>query len=416
MQATINSNLDTDAVSTLVVDPTMVLVGSGQLSTVEIIGPAIAGFLPRANPPQLTVSITTITGTAESLFRIGQNIIVAWGDDSELHIDSPIHVDEYGTLTLPETIYIENGGKLDVCGTLTSDTRSITSRDGGEVRFSGSATSIDVYELLIDYKGHLGPSAYCTDSSAKFSIKTAFYNTSSDFNVDSSKISISAGTKGELSKIGSALTNTTCKDKGNLELKRNQYCEITTGTFNYGTITLHPGSDLRILGHASGTKKTTITADNIVVMFQAKISSIGKGFQSGGPGAPSVSDQGASHGGGGLAYGKVNAPMEYGSNAKGATASSKRGGGQIKLDVKYSLTVDGEIDVNAQEKGSGGSVYIIASEMSGFGTITADGGSGGGGGGRIALKIDNTYSYTGDFSVQGGTDSSGKKTSAGWYI
>ena len=419
LQATIKSNSETDAVSTLVVSSDTNIIGSDKLKTIELIGPAVAGFLPRDNPPYLSVSVTTISGSDDSLFKVGRNVKVTWGS-TDLHIRSPVHVEEYGTLTLPDTIYIENGGILDICGTLSSDTGTITARDGGEIRISDPATTLNVYALFIDYKGHLGPSAYCTSSSTKVNIQTTFYNTSSDFTLDTSKFTVSAAYKGELSKIGATLQNTTCKGSGKLELKRNQFCELGTGTHNYKSVTIYPGAELRLLGHASGTKKTTVKADIVNVMFQGKILGVGKGFQSGGPGMPTSSDQGAAHGGKGLGnskgpYGNVKAPMQYGSNGKGATATTKRGGGQIKLDVKNSITIDGEIDVSGQERGSGGSVYIISPEIYGFGTIRADGGDDGGGGGRISVVADDTYSFTGEFSVQGGADSLGKPTSPGLY-
>ena len=382
-------------------------------------GPANTGFLPRQNPPYLTVSISTISGSDSSVFQIGRNIKLTWGS-SELHIRSPIHVAEYGTLTLPEAIYIENGGVLDICGTLSSDTGNITMRDGGALRISDPATTLNVFAFFIDYQGVLEPSTYCTSSSSKVTIQTTFYNKTSDFNLDTGRFTISAANEGELTPAGDVLTNTTCSTNSTLELMRNQFCELDPGTHTYDSIIIHPGAELRLVGDEAGTDTTTIEADSINVMFLGKITGVGTGYKTGGPGAATSSSEGASHGGNGLdnseaPYGNVRQPMMYGSNGQGATSSTKRGGGQIKLDVSSSLTIDGEIDMTAQDTGSGGSVYIISPRFYGFGSIKADGGNGGGGGGRISVSASNTYDFTGSFSAAGGNDGSGDPTSPGKY-
>ena len=419
MQAIINSNRVTEALSTLVVGSDTNIIGSDKLHTIEINGPGVAGFLPRQNPPYLTVSVTTISGSDESVFQVGRNIKMTWGS-SELHIRSPIHIAEYGTLTLPEAVYIENGGVLDICGTLSSDTGNITSRDGGELRISDPATALNVYALFIDYQGNLGASTYCTSSSSKVTIQTTFFNKTSDFTLDTSRFTLSAANEGELTPAGESLTNITCQADGDLVLKRNQFCELKNGTHTYNSITIHPGAELRLVGDPAGTDTTTVDAKIVNVMFLGKITGAGTGYQTGGPGAATSLSQGASHGGSGLdnsnaPYGNVKTPMTYGSNGQGATESTKRGGGQLKLDVSNTITIDGEIDMSAQETGSGGSVYIVSPKIYGFGTIRADGGSGGGGGGRISVAADNTYEFTGVFSAKGGDDNSGDPTSSGLY-
>lgn len=420
-QAIVTSNRDTDALSTLVVGSDINIIGSDKLSTIEMNGPAVAGFLPRQNTPYLTVSaISAISGSAQSLFIVGRNIKMSWGTN-ELHIRSPIHIGELGTLTLPENVYIENGGILDICGTLSSDTGNITIRDSGELRLSDPATTLNVKGFYVDYKGIMGPSPYCTTSTAKVTIQTTFFNKSSDFTLDTTRFTMSAANTGELSKPGEELENITCVIGGKLELKRNQFCELDPGTHDYKSITIHPGAELRLVGHESGTKKTTINAEIVNVMFQGKITGVGTGFKTGGPGAPSSTGQGASHGGKGLGntktpYGNVKTPMAYGSNGPGATATTKRGGGQIKIVTTGSVTVDGEIDVSGQDTASGGSVYIVSPKLYGFGTIRADGGTGGGSGGRISLQAANTYAFTGTYSAKGGDDSSGNPTSSGNFV
>ena len=382
-------------------------------------GPANTGFLPRQNPPYLTVFISTISGSNSSVFQVGRNIKLTWGS-SELHIRSPIRVSEYGTLTLPEAVYIENGGVLDICGTLSSDTGNITMRDGGALRISDPATTLTLFAFFIDYLGVLEPSTYCNTPSSKVIIQTTFYNKTADFTLDTSQFIVSAAHEGELTPAGGTLTKTACSTDSTLELKRNQFCELDTGTHTYDSIIIHPGAELRLIGDEAGIDTTTIEADSINVMFLGKITGVGTGYKTGGPGSATNSSQGASHGGNGrynsdAPYGNVRKPMAYGSNGQGATSSTKRGGGQIKLDVSNSLTIDGEIDVTAQDTGSGGSVYIISLRFYGFGSIKADGGNGGGGGGRISVSASNTYDFTGSFSAAGGSNGAGNPTSPGKY-
>ena len=416
-QAVVTSSRATEALSTLVVGSDTNIITGNKLDTIEIKGPARAGFLPRQTTPYLTVSsIKTISGSEESLFVVGKNNKVTWGTN-ELHIREPVHVAEGGTLTLPEVIYIENGGTLDICGTLSSDTGNITMRDGGEMKISNPATTLNVKGFFVDYKGKLSASSRCSGS-GKVTIQTTFFNKSDTFTLDTSHFTMDAAEEGELSKPGAALKNTTCKTSGKLELLRNQYCELATGTHNFKSITIHPGAELRLIGDTAGKKKTTINVETVNVMFQGKIAGAGKGYKTGGPGAGSSSGQGASHGGKGhgntkAPYGNVKQPMAYGSNGQGATNTAKRGGGQVKIDASKSVTIDGEIDVSGQETASGGSVYIIGAELFGFGTIRADGGDSGGGGGRISVQADDTYEFTGTYSAKGGTDSSGNPTSAG---
>lgn len=411
------SNGNTEATATLVVGSDINIIGSDKLQTIELNGPVQAGFLPRQDPPYLTVTVIAISGTATSLFKVSRNVKMTWGSD-ELHIRSPIHIEEYGTLTLPETVYIENGGILDICGTLTSDTGSLTARDGGKVRMSEPATTLNLQGFFIDYQGKLESSHYCTASAAKVLIQATYYNKSSDATVDTSKFTIEAAFTGELSPIGEELENITC-DKGNeLVLQRNQHCELKPGKHVYDSIVIYPGGMLKVVGDQSGAKTTTVSADKVNIMYEGKITGVGSGFKSNGPGEATTTSQGASHGGNGHSnskalYGNVKTPMQYGSNGKGATASTKRGGGQLKLEVAGTITVDGEIDMSAQETGSGGSIYIVSQTFSGFGTIRADGGNGGGGGGRISVEAEDIYDFTGTFSVVGGDDDSGKPTCAG---
>ncbi|MFA6132258.1 MAG: Calx-beta domain-containing protein [Patescibacteria group bacterium] len=110
----------------------------------------------------------------------------------------------------------------------------------------------------------------------------------------------------------------------------------------------------------------------------------------------------------GPVYGSITAPVSLGSGS-GQTAG-KSGGGALRLTVGGELVLTGSISANGQStatrdygSGSGGSIYLDATTISGAGTITANGGNqtgsdawcGLGGGGRIAIYYDTkTYSTT----------------------
>jgi hypothetical protein len=173
-----------------------------------------------------------------------------------------------------------------------------------------------------------------------------------------------------------------------------------------------------------------IKSDNITIASGAKISADGLGYE--GPGVgESISDQGSggSHGGiggdgiaaaHGSTYGSVNEPLALGSggayNWGGFDTYGGTGAGAIKLDVSYTLTVNGTVSADGGRYiggrtggGSGGSVWIKTSTLAGSGSITADGGvgyateGGGGGGGRIALEWDDRTFFDGTIRAEGGT-------------
>ena len=131
---------------------------------------------------------------------------------------------------------------------------------------------------------------------------------------------------------------------------------------------------------------------------------------------------------GGIAYGSLTEPTEFGSGGGGTVGGS--GGGAIRLVVGGILQLDGTIAANgdngrgnysrkeAGAGGSGGSVWITAGTLNGSGAITANGGtgnsydyvgrvigkSGGGGGGRIALYYDQR-TFIGSVTAYGGPSS-----------
>ncbi|NOS70465.1 MAG: carboxypeptidase regulatory-like domain-containing protein, partial [Verrucomicrobia bacterium] len=121
---------------------------------------------------------------------------------------------------------------------------------------------------------------------------------------------------------------------------------------------------------------------------------------------------------GGTNYGAASQPVDRGSGGGTGLGSSPLGGdggGAIKLIVGGTLSLDdARLGANGSEGlqddsggGSGGSVWITASAITGSGIINADGGAGelfnggGGGGGRIAI-YSPANTFTGLVSVAGG--------------
>ena len=188
-------------------------------------------------------------------------------------------------------------------------------------------------------------------------------------------------------------------------------------TFAQGNVTLkaesiHLSKGARITTEAS-MKLLNITATNVILDHQARITSDIGGFL-GGPGAAQGLGSGCGHGGegggsqGGASYGSVFEPQQYGSG------NSARGGGIISIDVKEKLTLYGKISANGADHssggGSGGSVYLRSATLYGHGEIVSNGGNGlgaaaGGSGGRIALYITDKSPFTGTLTAFGGCGS-----------
>ena len=119
---------------------------------------------------------------------------------------------------------------------------------------------------------------------------------------------------------------------------------------------------------------------------------------------------------GGSAYGSIKDPYDLGSGggafAAGGGSEAGSGGGAIKIRSTGIVRIDGIISSEGSMPGygstggSGGSVYIIASQLEGSGAISASGSAatgqfGGGGGGRIAIYyIQNNF--TGIIKAYGG--------------
>nr|XP_048319674.1 uncharacterized protein LOC107405408 [Ziziphus jujuba var. spinosa] len=133
----------------------------------------------------------------------------------------------------------------------------------------------------------------------------------------------------------------------------------------------------------------------------------GSGGGHGGRGASCLKSNKSFWGGDVYAWSSLSEPWSYGSKGGGTSAENPyggNGGGRVKILVKDSLYVNGSITAEGGEGGStvgggsGGSIFVHAVKLKGYGTISAAGGAGwgGGGGGRISLDC---YSIQEDVKV-----------------
>ncbi|MDB6121365.1 MAG: hypothetical protein JWQ71_358 [Pedosphaera sp.] len=186
---------------------------------------------------------------------------------------------------------------------------------------------------------------------------------------------------------------------GSLLITSNAWVAVTNTINNFltvtGSVTIQAGGGIV----ADGVSFTTSGTGN-----GKNVNSTGGGGAYGGYGSISAAGAGT-----GSTYGSIVSPIDSGSTGGGGTASSQGGfaGGQIRMTVTGTLTVDGKISADGVTSlsnqgsggGSGGSIYLTAGTFSGAGLISANGGlgndsGGNGGGGRIALYY-STNNFTG---------------------
>jgi len=151
----------------------------------------------------------------------------------------------------------------------------------------------------------------------------------------------------------------------------------------------------------------------------------GRGITSVGP-FPDGS--GAGHGGnggisasnaiGGVCYGSLYQPTTLGSGGGASYAGTGgNGGGKVQITAGGTVNIDGVISANGADAtnsraggGAGGSIWIIATNVTGTGTVMANGGAGepirggGGGGGRISIQS-GTNTFAGTLAAYGGIGS-----------
>jgi len=391
----------------------------------QVTGPGTTGFQGRDTLPALSANVGTIKGNDNSVVIVNQNVVLYWGTRvgivNNLAIGTNVHVAYGGKIDLPKNVVIDKGWWLDVCGSISTSTDQLTIRETGELRMSYPASDLNIHTLIVDYEGVMTTSSYCPAPGTLVTLSLTYFNKTSEFTLNTAAYYLSRGTQGTVSEAGTALKAENCPQTGDLELKRTQYCVVKTGTsYSFSTLTINPGAEIRVEGSEAGTGMTTISATNLNIMFGGLITGVGTGFKSGGTGA-ATSGQGATHGGSGVGntlapYGSIKAPNKYGSNGAGATSTAGRGGGQIKIIVTNTLTVDGSIDMSADTggAGSGGSIWVQAATITGNGFMKAEGNLGGGGG-RIAAIASQTYSFTGTASAKGSVKDADNTGSSGGF-
>ncbi len=225
---------------------------------------------------------------------------------------------------------------------------------------------------------------------------------------------------------------------GTVEIRDNLLNETSIVITSSGLITV-PDSG------SSKNYSLNISAVNLTIERGGNISANAKGYRGGssnsagqGPGGGSIisfGGGGAGYGGvggegylgstGGVAYGSITRPFDFGSGGGGSsrfTGSGGHGGGLIFINVTDTIIINGSILSLGQNGtqdsqdgtggGAGGSIFVIGQTITGNGTINASGGTGGGGiggvngggggaGGRIALHY-ATNTFTGIMNGTGG--------------
>ena len=147
---------------------------------------------------------------------------------------------------------------------------------------------------------------------------------------------------------------------------------------------------------------------------------------------PDGTGLGAGHGGygggpaptaGGKPYNSIYEPIEAGSGGGNGSGIGGSGGGFINWTAADLIELNGLLSLNGADGvgdnaggGSGGSVLIGATNMTGHGTISVKGGNGvnkggGGSGGRISIKCRFRYQYGGKFDNFGGDGGRSHKVS-----
>lgn len=306
-------------------------------------------------------------------------------------------------------------------------TNNVFVRDSGIVQIGNPAQTNSYYagtnthsrlvwkSLVIDYNGKFEHTSKCMRSDQSTTLQLEHLNVSAGYTINSNPIDVVALHTSEISP----LLNATCDSTTDLLIYRDTQCELAAKAYSYNSIVIEAGGKLILTGDPEGKNFTKITVTNLEIKYGGVIDGKGKGYVSGGPGEPSVSSSGASHGGAGKnianpvgkIYGNIVSPKAYGSNGYGASSFLGTGGGQIELVVINKFTLNGDIDVSGFDSstsgGSGGSILVTTKDMTGTGTLSANGGSGGGGGGRISVTVSEAYRYGGLMSASGNGASPG---------
>lgn len=209
-----------------------------------------------------------------------------------------------------------------------------------------------------------------------------------------------------------SFANVIIKRRGDIEFRRvsnflRLNCDELTVKY-YGKLNINHGEIFSTYGWLDS--KGVISMDN--VGFSAEQ----------GPGSGTTEENigtGAGYGGtgghnGGKAYGSVLSPMHLGSGGGNGQGTGGSGGGYLVWKISKYLELNGELTANGKNGegpnsggGSGGSILIETTNMTGHGRISVKGGQGagnggGGSGGRVAIHCRWRYTFGGKFSDRGG--------------
>ncbi len=199
-------------------------------------------------------------------------------------------------------------------------------------------------------------------------------------------------------------------------------------TVTHGVRFIEDRSDgTKVYGMRLTVDRSVRIGPNAMIAAGARGFGIGEGPGAAPPSTCGLTDAGAGHGHrgrstacgrpGGMEYGSLEAPREFGSGGglPDQWGGLSGGGGCIELCCGGTVTVDGSIDASgggACGGSSGGSVRLVCDRLEGAGVITADGGrdeirvwddGAGGAGGRIAVEY-NTSTFSGRLSTKGGSN------------
>ncbi|KAG5228771.1 ATP synthase [Salix suchowensis] len=175
---------------------------------------------------------------------------------------------------------------------------------------------------------------------------------------------------------------------GNINI--GQYAAIIAGSVVFAAANLTMDSHSSINTTALGGSPPPQTSGT-------PVGNDGGGGGHGGRGASCLKRNKTSNWGGDVyAWSTLAEPWSYGSKGGGTSSLNKfggNGGGRVKLQVKEILYLNGSVTAEGGDGGlnggggSGGSIFVHAVKLKGYGTISAAGGRGwgGGGGGRVSL-------------------------------
>ncbi|XP_050220602.1 uncharacterized protein LOC126670974 isoform X2 [Mercurialis annua] len=186
---------------------------------------------------------------------------------------------------------------------------------------------------------------------------------------------------------------------GNVKL--GQYASVVAGSVGFAAANL-------TMDHGSSINTTALGGPPPPQTSGTPVGYDGAGGGHGGRGASCLAKNKTNNWGGDVyAWSTLAEPWSYGSKGGGTSPKNKfggNGGGRVKLNVREILYLNGSVTAEGGDGGlnggggSGGSIFVHAVKLKGYGIISAAGGRGrgGGGGGRISLDC---YSIQEDVKV-----------------